>query len=377
MKSIPKYENRFSVLYRIRAESGRKAEANARDAALEQTVELPESCVPEGYIKDEVMGRVESVTEAVGKKGYYDATISYHCDTTGYQMPQFINVLFGNISMKNNIRLMDMSLPDSFLANFSGPRYGIDGLRKLLGVTDRPIACTALKPMGANVEELAKMADGFVRGGGDIIKDDHGLANQPYHPFEERIVRCQEAVEQANEATGNNCIYCPMISGPFDRIEGQVRYAKRNGVKGVLVPPVLVGFDTARYIAETYKLVVIGHPALSGVFFGNPDHGITPAILLGTIYRMLGVDISIFVNYGGRFQYTREECLELCDALRKPLADMKPAFPSPSGGMNIDNVREMTSTYGKDTVFLISGGLIGYNPDMETSTRAFMDAIRA
>jgi ribulose-bisphosphate carboxylase large chain len=52
-----------------------------------------------------------------------------------------------------------------------------------------------------------------------------------------------------------------------------------------------------------------------------------------------------------------------------------PSFPSPDGGMSVDKVGEMIQAYGEDTVFLISGALIQYAPDMETSTRAFMDKI--
>jgi hypothetical protein len=37
---------------------------------------------------------------------------------------------------------------------------------------------TALKPMGSTTAELAKMAYDFAKGGIDIIKDDHGLADQ-------------------------------------------------------------------------------------------------------------------------------------------------------------------------------------------------------
>jgi len=111
------------------------------------------------------------------------------------------------------------------------------------------------------------------------------------------------------------------------------------------------------------------------VYYSNPDHGITPAVLLGSIYRLLGADISIFVNYGGRFPLTKADCLDLSAALRGPMGTLKPSFPSPAGGMSVDKVGEMIQAYGEDTVFLISGALIQHAPDMETSTRAFMDKI--
>jgi ribulose-bisphosphate carboxylase large chain len=368
-------EKRFFVQYRITADDEAQAASFAKNISLEQTVELPESILPDGAVRDVVMGQVHDICRAEGDPRRFDATISYHFDTTGYKIPQFLNVLFGNSSMNDNLKIIKLSLPDEFLRHFTGPHYGIEGLRKKTGIYNRPLACTALKPMGASVKDLAKMAAGFVRGGGDILKDDHGLSDQSYHPFKERVLRCQEAVSQANAQSGNNAIYCPMISGRFDEIEEQVQFALDNDVQGFLIAPLLVGFDTMRYLAERYKVLIIGHPALTGVFYSNADHGITPAVLLGSIFRLLGADISIFVNYGGRFPLTKGDCLDLAEALRSPLGKLRSSFPSPAGGMSVDKVGEMVEIYGKDTVFLISGALIQYAPDMETSTRAFIRKI--
>ena len=38
------------------------------------------------------------------------------------------------------------------------------------------------------------MAYDFAKGGIDLIKDDHGLANQNYAPYEERVRACCAAV---------------------------------------------------------------------------------------------------------------------------------------------------------------------------------------
>ena len=50
---------RFSVWYRLcGAES--EAMAKAKDICLEQTVEFPDSLVPEGMLRDHILGRIES-----------------------------------------------------------------------------------------------------------------------------------------------------------------------------------------------------------------------------------------------------------------------------------------------------------------------------
>ena len=52
---------RFAVTYRIRADNADDARARAEGIALEQTVEIPRAVVPDGYIADEILGRVEEI----------------------------------------------------------------------------------------------------------------------------------------------------------------------------------------------------------------------------------------------------------------------------------------------------------------------------
>ena len=97
----------------------------------------------------------------------------------------------------------DVVMPRRVLADYPGPKFGVEGLRRLVGVPRGPMIMTALKPMGSSTAELARMAYEFAKGGIDIIKDDHGLADQPYSPYDERVRACAAAVARANaETTG-------------------------------------------------------------------------------------------------------------------------------------------------------------------------------
>ena len=113
-------------------------------------------------------------------------------------------MVFGNSSIKPGIRVEHLDLPESFLRSFKGPRFGRDGLRRLLKVPKRPLLSTAIKPMGLSCTELADLAYRFALGGMDMIKDDHGLTDQCCSPFEERVERCAEAVNRASRETGRS-----------------------------------------------------------------------------------------------------------------------------------------------------------------------------
>ena len=367
---------RFVVRYRISPHHGQSIEQAADDITIEQTIEAPIGCATENIIQNGIIGRVESIAPAAVLDGAYDVDISYLCDITGYATAQLLNVVYGNISLKSNIRVMSFDFPKELTSRFPGPSHGIDGIRAMLGVRGRPLACTPLKPMGLSARELGELAGAFARGGVDLIKDDHGLSNQLFHPFNERVSRCQEAVDRENARSGRRTVYCPMLSGGFDELEAQARHCVQTGARGMLIAPLLVGFDTMRFLAKTFGSVVIGHPALSGTFFSQQRHGMTPAALLGTIFRLTGADISVFPNAGGRFSFTKNECADIAAALKAPLGEVKPAFPCPAGGMSMDKIGEIATDFGVDAVLLIGGSLLMHSVDVAGSTAVFMERIR-
>ncbi|MBF0472733.1 MAG: cupin domain-containing protein [Nitrospirae bacterium] len=367
-------ENYFLITYEFTSTSPQDAETLAKEIALEQTVELPQTLIKSQFIETEIIGSVQSINQSSLDR--YRAVIAYNPEITGFQIPQFLNVLYGNISIKTNIRIVALSLPKQFLVRFKGANFGVNGIRNITGVRGRPLLCTALKPMGASPQEFAKMAKEFALGGGDILKDDHGLIDHSFSSFHERVSRCQETIIETAQKTGKVTLYFPNILAPFEQMEEQIAFTVKLGIKGILLSPFLIGLDMVRYIAKKYNLIIMLHPALTGTHFNDLRHGIAPEILLGTIFRLIGGDISIFPNHGGRFNLTIEQCKAISVSLSQPLAEIKPALPCPAGGMGIDNIKAMSSLYGEDVIFLIGGSLHGYSDNLTINTQTFKDEIR-
>lgn len=354
--SFPASGERFRARYRI---TGSEAEARrkAEDICLEQTVELPLALVPEGPIREHVIGRIEALTP-IGHE-LYEAEISFAIETAGGELPQLLNVLFGNISIKPGIRLEQLELSATLLQRFRGPRFGQSGLRGLLGVYDRPLLMTALKPMGSSPEQLAELAYRCARSGVDIVKDDHGLANQPFATFAARVARCAEAVAKANAETGAKSFYAPSITAPATEVFQRAYLAKEAGAGGLLVCPALIGFDTMRALAEddTLALPIISHPSFTGAFVTSPTNGISHYVLYGQLQRLAGADASIYPNVGGRFGFSVEECRSIVAGCVELLGSLAPAFPTPGGGMRMHNLAQMWELYGDAVIYLIGGGL--------------------
>jgi len=366
---------RFHIIYRITPDDSRPIEAHAKDICLEETVEIPGDCVPAAIWEAGIVGQVEAISPCPAPSPAFDVAISYRADIVNDTIPNLLNVVFGNISIRRGIKIIDIRLTAVQLRAFGGPRFGIAGLRQALGAYGRPLAATAIKPLGLSVQELARLAAGYALGGLDVIKDDHGLMDQPFHPFKERVARLQEAISTANAKTGRKTLYFPMVSGRFDQIEDQMAFAAAEGCAGALIAPLLIGPDTGFHLARKYGLAVMAHPSFSGTHFHDPEHGMTPAMLLGRLFRVLGADISVFPNAGGRFTFTPKECRDLAIAMQEPLGEVKPGFPSPAGGMTIERIDSMVAAFGHDAVFLIGGALMRHSPDPEVGARAFIGAI--
>ena len=350
----------LEVVVDLALRAGESAATRAAGIACEQTVELDLALVPAGA-RAAAAGRVVEVAVAGPRRAR--ARLAFPVAAVGGDLPQLLNLLFGNISMQGGVRLVEVRWPPALLAAFHGPAFGIHGLRALCGAaTGRPLVMAALKPLGLSAGELATLAGRLARGGLDLVKDDHSLCDQPFAPFAERVARCQEAVEAANRG-GRSCLYVPNLTGPADRIAARVERLVGLGVRAALVAPLLVGLDAVRALAASSGLALVAHPSLSGGLLGR-THGLAPRVLWGDLFRLAGADGVVYPNAGGRFRFSLAECLEVAAALRRPWGTLAPAFPVLGGGVDVARIRSWRRRYGGDTVFLVGGSLLG-QPDVE------------
>lgn len=362
---------RIIVRYRLTGTDEADAWIKAEGICLEQTVETPLDLLADDDIRAGVVGRIESL-ESIARN-HFEVAISYAVESTSSELTQLLNVIFGNSSMQPGIRVQHLFLPGSLLRQFKGPRFGRAGVRNRLGVAKRPLLCTALKPMGLSARSLADLAHQLALGGIDIIKDDHGLANQSFAPFQERVQRCAGAVNEANQRSGYRCIYVPNITGPADQIVARAFEAMKIGAGGVMLAPGLAGFDVMRQLAvdASFDLPVFSHPAWLGSFAVHPDNGVAHRVIFGQIPRLAGADATIYVNYGGRFSFSPQDCRDIVEGATMPMGQLNPIFPAPGGGMTLAKLPEMVEFYGHDVILLIAGGLYGHGPDLGENCREF------
>jgi S-methyl-5-thioribulose 1-phosphate isomerase len=356
----------IDAVYRVRCAAA-DIEARAQAIALEQSVEAPLAAVGDARVLREVVARVGNIARAGAQA--FDVTIRIAVETTGFEAGQLLNMLFGNTSLHDDVALVDAAFPTEFALGFGGPAFGIGGIRRITGATGRPLTCSALKPLGLTAEALARIAHTFALAGIDVIKDDHGLADQAAAPFAERVRAVQRAVDEANRKTGGRCVYAPSLSGHYGRMCEQAAQAADCGVRMFLVAPMIAGVAALAALAREVNAPIIAHPALAGAA------RIAPALLLGRLFRMFGADATIFPNAGGRFGYSTEVCAAIVEAARGAWHGIAPVLPVPAGGMTVERVPEIRAQFGADTMLLIGGSLLAARDGLAQRCRDFVAAV--
>jgi ribulose-bisphosphate carboxylase large chain len=359
--------SRLIGIYRVRSDAA-SIQRRAQAIAVEQSVEMPLAAIDDARVLFEIVGRVEGIEERGGD--LYEVRISLAAATVGEDAGQLLNMLFGNTSLHDDVVLHDVEIPAELAAAFGGPRHGIAGLRQRVGAGTRALTCSALKPQGLPPARLAELAARFARGGLDFVKDDHGLADQPYSRFADRVQVCAAAVRQEATASGHNTRYVPSLSGDLDRMRAQTRVAQEAGIDTVMLAPMLAGLANFQALAREFPdLAFIAHPGMGGAA------RIAPELLIGKLFRLLGADAVIFPNYGGRFGYTPETCRRLAEHARAPWHGLKPSMPVPAGGMTLARVPEILDFYGSDAMLLIGGSLLEARERLTENTAAFARAV--
>jgi ribulose-bisphosphate carboxylase large chain len=340
---------RFSVTFHVRSDAA-GIEARAQGIAVEQSVEMPLEGIDDRAVLDDVVGQVEAIDDLGA--GWFAVRIGLAAATVGRDAGQLLNMLFGNTSLHPDVVLHDMAIPDGMARAFGGPRHGIKALRQRLGVTARAFTGSALKPQGLPPERLARLAEQFARGGLDFIKDDHGLADQVYSPFAERVRACAAAVSRGVRATGHPTRYIPSLTGDLDQLRAQARIARAEGLDCVMIAPMIAGFPAFQAIVREFPdLAVFAHPSLGGL-------RVSPELLIGALFPLIGADAVIFPSHGGRFGYSPDTCRTLAERARGAAPGLRPALPVPAGGMTLARTGEILDFYGPDTMLLIGGNLL-------------------
>ena len=123
----------------------------------------------------------------------------------GGNVQNILTYIAGNVfGMKEvkALKLLDVWFPPAMLEQYDGPSYTLADMRNYLGVHNRPILGTIIKPkMGLTSAEYAEVCYDFWVGGGDFVKNDEPQANQDFCPYDKMVKHVKEAMDKAVKET--------------------------------------------------------------------------------------------------------------------------------------------------------------------------------
>ncbi len=296
-------------------------------------------------------------------------------------MPNILSSIAGNVfglRALENLRLIDIDFPSKLVKSFKGPQFGIEGIRRLLKVYDRPLVGTIIKPkLGLKTADHAKVAYEGWSGGCDIVKDDENLSSQGFNPFEERVAKTLEARDRAEKETGEKKVYMVNITAETEQMLKRAELVLDHGGEYVMVDILACGFAALQTLRnQDFKLVIHAHRAGHAAFTKNPKHGISMKVI-AKVARMIGVDQLHVGTVVGKMFETKDEVRENCEALKTEMSGLKPVLPVASGGLHPGLVPSLMELFGKDFVIQAGGGIHGHSGGTVAGAKAMRQAVDA
>jgi ribulose-bisphosphate carboxylase large chain len=313
------------------------------------------------------------------------ATIAYSIDEYSHEpggIPQLLSFVAGNLfglSLLKHVRLVDIELPSTIVKLYQGPKFGIEGVRNLIGVKKRPLIGTIIKPkIGLSPKEQAEVFYKAARGGIDFGKDDENLVNQAFCPLLERTRQIAEAIDKVKEETGRKVYYAINVTTRADRIVEVAEDALSNGATCLMVDMLCAGYAAIRALAEDGEINVPLHIHRAGhaAFTEDPHHGIT-MLVLAKLARLAGGDQLHTGTVVGKMKGTKEEVIQTNDFLKNEWFGLKNVFPVASGGVHPLLIPRIVELLGRDIVIQAGGGVHGHPGGTEAGARALKQALDA
>jgi ribulose-bisphosphate carboxylase large chain len=245
-----------------------------------------------------------------------------------------------------DVRLVNLQIPERALSTFPGPAYGPRGVRKLTGFeAEEPAFGTILKPtagitpetVGALVEEAAACPL-FL-----FVKEDENLYPRlDYSPVQERTRRAADAVKrQQDKRAGKGLIFAPHVTAAPDQILENINAVLEAGATGVMFSESFA-HGTVRMVREATRHLpqppaIYGHNA--GI--GLKTRGGVWREIIDQLARLDGIDFrqTAPVRRGPPFIYPYgDEWLASERSLTMPLAGVQPTMIARAGGLDQGNI---------------------------------------
>ena len=306
--------------------------------------------------------------------------LSWPIENLGPSLPNLLATIAGNLfelRQVSGLRITGLVLPPSFAAAYRGPAFGIEGTRRLAGVTQGPLIGTIVKPsVGLSPGQTAEQVRQLVDGGIDFVKDDELQADGPACPFDERVRAVMHEVRDAAQRHGRQAMVAFNLTGDLDQMKRRHDLVLREGGSCVMVSLNSVGLVGLTELRRHSQLPIHAHRNGWGTLTRCPALGwdYAPWQL---IQRVAGADHLHVNGIGNKFSESDDSCIAAARAVLSPAFDHAPmrAMPVFSSGQTGRQARPTFDALGTaDLIHAAGGGIFGHPGGVAEGVRAMREA---
>ncbi len=311
----------------------------------------------------------------------YIIQIAFPMANIGGSLPMMLTTVFGNISASGMVKLIDCAFPKRYIEKFQGPKFGVQGLRDVLGVKDRPLLNAMIKPnIGWTPDEGAEIFYNAAKGGVDIIKDDELLpADESFCPLKERVTKFMEKEKKVFEETGEHTLYAVNVTDSIDKIKDNAYRAIEYGANSIMLNTYTAGHGALKMLADdpNINVPILAHVDFVGAYASSTYTGISAPLVIGKITRLAGGDFQINGHPWGKFPIAYKIFYRSFKFFTQPWWNIKPMMYACSGGTTQLVVKNCIDALGTDIILAAGGGVHGHPDGSEAGARSMRQAIDA
>ncbi len=295
-------------------------------------------------------------------------TLSWPMDNIGPDLPNLMATVAGNLfelRQFSGLRIRDIRLPRAFADANPGPRFGIEGTRRLSGVAAGPLIGTIIKPsVGLSPEDTAALTGTLAEAGIDFVKDDELQADGPACRFEDRARAVMRVINDHADRTGKKVMYAFNLTGEIDDMRRRHDLIRDLGGTCVMVSLNSVGLSGMLGLARHSELPIHAHRNGWGYLSRAPGLGWDYAAW-SKLWRLAGADHMHVNGLSNKFSESDDSVLASARSLLTPMFDDAPCVPMPvfSSGQTAIQPEETYRRLGRADCIYAAGGGIMAHPD--------------
>lgn len=339
---------------------GETAELKARAAARVERIEVL------GEVAEPSLPGAVSPTGQPPRWRQVKVTISWPLDNIGASLPNVMTMIAGNLyelREVSGLRIVDLRLPNEFARRYRGPRFGIDGTRRLTGVHDRPVIGTIVKPsVGLSAAQTAELVDTLCGAGIDFIKDDELQSDGPGCPFDERVRAVMRVVNGHADRTGRKVMVAFNLTGEIDEMRRRHDLVVREGGTCVMVSLNAVGLAGVLELCRMSEVAVHAHRNGWGALSRHPALGWS-YVAWQKIWRLAGVDHMHVSGLRNKFHESDDSVIASARECLTPMFADKPCTVMPVFS-SAQTARQASATFAAlgstDLIYAAGGGILAH-----------------